>query len=103
MIHVRNITVNLTVSLYLNEGQRFYSQMLLFSRKRMREKFDTFWLVGIHFWVERSGDFVNEESDLLHQIAAVFNLIILQKKKEICYLISEKPPAKIIILKQFFF
>lgn len=55
--------------------------MLLLSRERVREGFDALWPVGIYFWVERSCDFMNEQSDLLHQIAALFHIVNLQREQ----------------------
>ena len=46
----------------------------------MREGFDALWPVGIDFWVQRSCDFVNEQSDLLDQVAALFHIVNLQRK-----------------------
>lgn len=65
----------------IHSQRRFYSQMLLLSGERVREGFDTLWSVGIYFWVERSCDFVNEQSDLLHHITALFHVINLQRKQ----------------------
>lgn len=48
------------------EVRKGYSQMLFLSGERMRERFDVLWPVGIYFWVERSCDFMNEESNLLY-------------------------------------
>lgn len=55
--------------------------MLLLSGERVREGFDALRSVGVYFWMEWSRDFVNEQSDLLHQITALFHIVHLQRRQ----------------------
>lgn len=59
--------------------------MLFLPGERVRQRFDALWPVGVHFWVERSSDFVNEQSDLLHHVTALLHLVNLQRRQKTLY------------------
>lgn len=56
--------------------------MLLLSGERVRERLHALRPVGVHFGVKRRRDLVNEQSDLLHQIAALFHVVYLQRRRK---------------------
>lgn len=55
--------------------------MLLLSGEWVRQGFSILCLVVIYFWMQRSGDFANEQSNLFYEIAALFHVINLQMKQ----------------------
>lgn len=55
--------------------------MLLLSGERVRQAFHILRLVVVYLWMQRACDFANEQSDLFYQVAALFNVINLQRKQ----------------------
>lgn len=68
------------VTIITHKKRRLDSQMLLLPGEGMGEGLDAVRPVGVHLGVERSRDLVDEQSDLLHHVAALLHVVHLNRK-----------------------